>query len=519
MKKVFCLLTALGAITATALFSTNSKVQASERENPNIQLLVMSDVHVSSDTPDYKFANALQDSLDIAPNYDVLSIVGDLTNYGIEKEYDDFNKILNDHVEEEKPKVFAMGNHEYFESFYNKESVTTDKEMQQRFVDKTKMPGLYYDKWIKGYHFIVLAGEKGYDTLIEENPDVPHAFNYAYISDEQYEWFEKTIAENVEKNKPIFVFLHQPIKNTVYGSRWNAGYDEEKLLSIMKKYPQVIYFSGHSHYPIENQKSIIQNGITMVNTGSVKYGYDDINGNMDTSEGYVVNVFSDKVEFKARDYLNKKWIKTVEIPLAYDKWVNTKDGWKYYDQNGLVKTGWFKDNGKYYYLNTSGIMQIGWQNIGGKWYFFSPSGEMKTGWIKDHSAWYYMKPSGEMATGWVSDNSTWYYFKSNGAMATGWIQNGQNWFYLNSSGAMATGWIRDGQIWYYLKSSGAMATGWIRDSQDWFYLNSSGAMATGWILDGQNWFYFKPSGTMATGWISENGIRYYLNSNGALATG
>ena len=33
------------------------------------------------------------------------------------------------------------------------------------------------------------------------------------------------------------------------------------------------------------------------------------------SEGYFVNVYKDKVEIKARDFENKKWIQTVTVPM------------------------------------------------------------------------------------------------------------------------------------------------------------------------------------------------------------
>jgi 3',5'-cyclic AMP phosphodiesterase CpdA len=283
---------------------------------PNLQLAVISDTHISAtiQSNGKKFQTALKDLNNVAPNYDVLAVNGDLTDDGFPVEYDLFNSILNANMNQNASKFLVMGNHEWKEKKKDSPSNITDRQLMERFMSKENVPGLYYDEWIKGYHFIALAGEKSAATLSASSDTNTDG---AYISDKQIKWLEATLADGAGNGKPIFVFLHQPIRGTVYGSEWGAGYQDQKILAILKKYPQVILFTGHSHYPLNNAKSIIHDGITMVNTSSVAYTYTPETGaNDNQSQGLIVNVYNDKVEFKAREFDTGSWIKTVTIPIT-----------------------------------------------------------------------------------------------------------------------------------------------------------------------------------------------------------
>ncbi len=282
-----------------------------------LELAVISDTHMVSGnqgTAD-KFRAALKDLNTAAPNYDVLAVVGDMTEHGLPEEYDLFKTFLKADMNQNADTFMVMGNHEWMEKTVYRNSTVTDIQLIERFKTKMNVPGLYYDEWIQGYHFITIAGEKSYTTMLADTKN-PSDIASAYISDEQFQWLENTLAQDARSNKPIFVFLHQPITGTVYGSEWGAGLEDQKLLSLLKKYPQVILFSGHSHYPLNNQNSIVQDGIIMVNTSAVAYTYTPKNGeNKVQSQGYVINVYNNRVEFKAREFSTGTWIKTVTIPI------------------------------------------------------------------------------------------------------------------------------------------------------------------------------------------------------------
>ena len=103
-------------------------------------------------------------------------------------------------------------------------------------------------------------------------------------------------------------------------------------------------------------------------------------------------------------------------------------------------------------------MATDWLQLGSTWYFLDADGIMQTGWLKDEGVCYYLYKWGGMAnSGWVQVGNTWYYMRGNGAMMTGWLQQGSNWYYLKDSGAMATGWNWVGSNCYYFNASGKMA--------------------------------------------------------------
>lgn len=83
----------------------------------------------------------------------------------------------------------------------------------------------------------------------------------------------------------------------------------------------------------------------------------------------------------------------------YGGWKQVDGKWYFIDGSGNKAKGLCKDDkGVTYYFDNNGVMQTGWQKIGGGWYYFSSSGAMKTGWVKSSGKWYYLGESGAMLT-------------------------------------------------------------------------------------------------------------------------
>ncbi|KAA0548521.1 hypothetical protein FZW96_08085 [Bacillus sp. BGMRC 2118] len=286
-------------------------------EKPNFQVAVISDIHIKTSSPlaQEKLKVALNDFQHIAPNYNVLAVGGDMTDLGLPKEYSMFKEIVSSYKAPGSQNFMVMGNHEWFEHRNNPHTTVSDVELQKRFSKNFNVPGVYYDKWINGFHFIAIGGEKSEATMLKETNN-PGDGDSAYISDQQIEWLQQTLSIHENSRQPVFVFLHQPIRDTVNGSMWGAGLKDQDLLSLLQKYPQIILFSGHSHFTMDDPNSMIQKGITMVNTSSVAYTWSHKKGeDFHSSEGVLVNVYDNKVEIKARDFANRKWLKTINIPI------------------------------------------------------------------------------------------------------------------------------------------------------------------------------------------------------------
>ncbi|TYR80531.1 phosphatase [Priestia megaterium] len=272
------------------------KVSKNEHaEEPELVFPVISDVHIKkSGTSDLqKFQNALDQLNEQAPRQDAFAVIGDLTDSGLPEEYARFFSLYNAKKQPQSSSLFTIGNHEYRSA-----SAT---EAQKMFLTETSMQSIHYHKVIKGYHFIVLGTES--------------RLTQGHYSKKQIKWLDGQLsqAEQDDSEKPIFVFAHQPINNTLFGSKGEIN--GELLYKILKKYPQVISFSGHTHQPLDHPKNISQKEFTSVGTSSVSYmwlgpGY--IQGEIPPvsqriSQGLIVEVYKNRVVIKRRDFHKNDW--------------------------------------------------------------------------------------------------------------------------------------------------------------------------------------------------------------------
>ena len=82
-------------------------------------------------------------------------------------------------------------------------------------------------------------------------------------------------------------------------------------------------------------------------------------------------------------------------------WYQESNIWHYYNENGMVKSGWAKDShDKWFYLDSNGDMIInGWALYEDKWYYFGGDGEMFTSkWAYWNDDAYYLDKDGIMLT-------------------------------------------------------------------------------------------------------------------------
>ena len=157
-------------------------------------------------------------------------------------------------------------------------------------------------------------------------------------------------------------------------------------------------------------------------------------------------------------------------------WVNDPAGWKYCYTDSTCAKGPLAIGADSYYFDENGILGTGWVSYDGAWHWLGTSGRIATGWTKVSDAWYYMDNSGAMTTGWTQVRGSWFYLADSGKMATGWTKIGDSWYYFQESGAMATGWVNDGGTWYYLNESGQMVTGRVQIDGTWYTFDKSGAL-------------------------------------------
>ncbi|WP_169083798.1 metallophosphoesterase family protein [Paenibacillus sp. PL91] len=267
-------------------------------QSPIISFQVITDTHVTTERDHIYNRHLEQALLDIAAhstNSIGIMHVGDVTDHGLRAEYAEFVRIWEACKAGLPDMQFTFGNHDLF---------LGDWSSQLKLYESyTGMNGAYYDKWLQGYHFIFLGSEQG------------GLKDFAYLTEEQLAWLDRKLGEDASSSKPVFVFLHQPLKDTVAGSLegqgWHGVIQDEELKAILAKHPQTIMFNGHTHWELEAGHACFEGkGITatLFNAASVAYLWTNADEYKEGSQGYYVDVYEDKVIVRGRDFVTSSWI-------------------------------------------------------------------------------------------------------------------------------------------------------------------------------------------------------------------
>ena len=131
-------------------------------------------------------------------------------------------------------------------------------------------------------------------------------------------------------------FYTSILKDTVYGSQEWGTKDSAKINEVLKEYPQVITFSGHSHYPLDDPRSIHQKDFTSVGTSSVSYMEVEggkVQGTIPPgastlSQGLLVEVDDKEVTINRRDFHTNSWTGEpwkIKLPAKKDTFTHVED--------------------------------------------------------------------------------------------------------------------------------------------------------------------------------------------------
>lgn len=228
----------------------------------------MSDVHMGGTKSEDKFNRAMAylSGLDIPP--EVYLVAGDMTNTtGISNNNEQirqFETIYSKFAEPEQL-FYCLGPHHdipqttasqdgraLFRDTFGEEYFVNDLQSEQIMMDY----GIRYMQ-VKGYNFFSIDwnGTTGGE-----------------LSPKGQTWLREKLqtATKKDSNKPIFVITHVPGKSSIDG--------------ILKDFPQVICFTGHSHNSVAREDSISQDKqYTWIHCGGMNYyrvnGYERVDSN------------------------------------------------------------------------------------------------------------------------------------------------------------------------------------------------------------------------------------------------
>ncbi len=227
---------------------------SSENFNPVLRFAVMSDIHLKDnhEVEHDRFAKGIQDAYKIAEshgtykNLDALMMVGDFANSGSEPQFQAAKQILDENVRPGTKVIASIASHEYNQ---DNGGVEGANEKLKRIM------GMEPDthQVINGFHFVSIS------------PSHSCCYNEAKVK-----WMSENLkqARDDAPEQPIFVFQHPHVTDTVYGSIY---WGDDDLMPAYIDYPQMINFSGHSHAPINDPRSVHQDHFTCFGTGSLSY--------------------------------------------------------------------------------------------------------------------------------------------------------------------------------------------------------------------------------------------------------
>ncbi|PZE22153.1 metallophosphoesterase family protein [Paenibacillus xerothermodurans] len=302
------------------------------KKKPRLTFPVVSDIHIQSwdGASHQKFKSALTDLHAVDAHSDALVINGDLAN-GMPADYDKLKELIAE-TPHAKHVMYSIGNHEFYKAWFDSSgnwnsadfpNGQTEQASIQRFLRFAGLKQVYYERQIQGYSFIFLGSE-------QYRQSDPANLEDAYLSDTQLDWLKQTLKKRAAGNKPVFVFLHQPLPHTVAGTSFccvnnRAIVQHEELKRILSEYPEVIFFTAHTHWELKLPDTLVRDGFTMVNSSSVIQPWTDNNNGGETvlgpeaSEGLYVEVYKDEVRIRGRDFHNRRWIPEAQfsVPLKH----------------------------------------------------------------------------------------------------------------------------------------------------------------------------------------------------------
>ncbi len=297
------------AVFITSFFGSLIAVEVPEDTGdftPVIRFVAASDSHVSSmgDTQSLrmqkalKMAYAMADSDNEYNKLDAALFAGDLTDDGRQDQFLGFAVAAKSALREETELLAVIAK--------SHDSSTLDKGAHPYF---SGVVGEDTDihKVINGYHFIGISVSK---TEGE------------HYSEYQREWLRTQLDAAVAEDptKPVFVFQHEHISNTVYGSSDFEGWGMDYFRDVLNDYPQVVDFSGHSHYPLNDPRSIWQGEFTAIGTGALYYAeftVDDVRTYHPDGNRNVVTFWVVEVDANNRIRLRGVDMKAGEVIIEY----------------------------------------------------------------------------------------------------------------------------------------------------------------------------------------------------------
>ena len=330
-------LVSAGALLALPGFAVRNSSIVSDGEKPKLRFGVISDLHLA---PQRNFgAQYLKRALIYFRDLDVdaVAITGDITDWGcvdqLQVAADVWNEVFKDGRGKSGrivEKLFVTGNHDRDGWSYG-----TAKKYFQNHPElaegANRIASDYQRNWKdvlgEDYQPIHIKEVNGYRFVL--NNELFYQPKCAFLEDHRKE---------LAGERPFFYLQHFHPMGTC-SAPWTWGQDAGYSTKALSLFPNAIAFSGHSHTPLVDERTIWQGSFTSVGAGSLRFlvpfgGRENslpfstkdpmpsqMNplGRCDSQQGLLVTVYEDRVVFGRMDFHDNAiagpdWV----MPLPFD---------------------------------------------------------------------------------------------------------------------------------------------------------------------------------------------------------
>lgn len=297
------------------VYTELKKDAAAVEEQPLYSFQVLSDTHITADS-NHLHSQHLRMALEDIRNTDPDSVgifhVGDVTDNGEAAQYMEYSRVVNS--VKDIPYIYCVpGNHDLRNQTYDM--------ALERFLENTNAPSGYYSKKVGDATYIFLTSQDLDNWALDRSS--------AHLRNDQLAFLKAELAKAADGMKPIFVFLHQPLYNTVSGSlpgqNWHGVDRDAELREILRQYPQVVFFTGHTHWELDAKSAMYAGkGVdaTMFNDAAVGYLWTDDDTEKEGAQGFYVEVYADRLLVRGRDFVAGKWVSGAQFIVDLSQNIN-----------------------------------------------------------------------------------------------------------------------------------------------------------------------------------------------------
>lgn len=303
------LITVLFFLSSITAGSSTRAIKPIDSENIRLCMGVISDTHIqvtdARKTMLTQGFKALSDD-----DIDTVIVSGDMTDHGRCDQYQTFYDCVKNGLK--GPEFIpCIGNHDTWAD--DDESITDDRspvsvkyfKVLYRNYSGRELENPYFSTEKNGYKIICMS------TAADRTD--------AVIPDEEITWLDSELAAATAEGKPAFVFCHWPINGTnnqsEYWDEGGMGEQSDSVRSVLEKYQNVFFITGHVHAGF-NEKSYEKiNGVNYVNVPCYMYLNVD-GGNPLSGCGYIIEVYDDTVNFRARNIALQYWMPDYDFEVT-----------------------------------------------------------------------------------------------------------------------------------------------------------------------------------------------------------